>query len=117
MRFTDWYFRRLANFLMANLLVNPQIYYGCCISNIDMLPRHLSQIYQAILEGVVLFIILNYISNSKLYFRNLFLFIFDFYGFLRIFSEYFREPDVQIGYLFNLFSMGTILSIIMIFIG
>ena len=36
---------------------------------------------------------------------------------LRIISELFREPDVQIGYLFNLFSMGTILSFLMIISG
>ena len=40
-----------------------------------------------------------------------------FYGIFRIISELFREPDVQLGYFFNLFSMGTILSFIMILIG
>ena len=39
------------------------------------------------------------------------------YGFFRIIAEQFREPDVQIGYLFNLFSMGSILSFAMILIG
>ena len=37
-----------------------------------------------------------------------------FYGIFRIVSETFREPDIQIGYLFNLFSMGTVLSFFMI---
>jgi phosphatidylglycerol:prolipoprotein diacylglycerol transferase len=40
-----------------------------------------------------------------------------FYGTFRIISEIFRQPDAQIGYLFNLFSMGTVLSIFMILIG
>ena len=40
-----------------------------------------------------------------------------FYGIFRIISEFFREPDVQLGYIFNLFSMGTILSICMILSG
>ena len=40
-----------------------------------------------------------------------------FYGVFRIISELFREPDVQIGYLFNSFSMGTILSFLMIISG
>ena len=40
-----------------------------------------------------------------------------FYGIFRIFSEFFREPDIQIGYLFNLISMGTILSFFMILAG
>ena len=40
-----------------------------------------------------------------------------FYGIFRIFSEFFREPDAQIGFLFNLISMGTILSFFMILAG
>ena len=36
-----------------------------------------------------------------------------YYGIFRIVSEIFREPDAQLGYLFNLFSMGTILSFLM----
>ena len=40
-----------------------------------------------------------------------------FYGIFRIISEFFRQPDVQIGYIFNLFSMGTILSFFMILVG
>ena len=39
------------------------------------------------------------------------------YGFFRIFSELFREPDIQIGYLFDLLSMGSILSLLMILAG
>ena len=39
------------------------------------------------------------------------------YGFFRIFSEIFREPDIQLGYFLNIFSMGMILSFIMILTG
>ena len=39
------------------------------------------------------------------------------YGVFRIISEFFREPDIQLGYLLNIFSMGTILSFFMILIG
>ena len=39
------------------------------------------------------------------------------YGFLRIISEIFREPDVQIGYLFGYISTGTLLSLFMILAG
>ena len=45
-----------------------------------------------------------------------YLFLF-FYGIFRIISEFFREPDKQIGYFLNLFSMGTILSFLMILSG
>ena len=39
------------------------------------------------------------------------------YGFFRITSEFFREPDIQIGYLYGYISMGMLLSVIMILIG
>ena len=39
------------------------------------------------------------------------------YGIFRIFAEQFREPDVQIGYIFNVISMGSLLSIIMTITG
>ena len=40
-----------------------------------------------------------------------------YYGFFRIIAEFFRQPDSQIGYLFDLFSMGTLLSLLMIVAG
>ena len=40
-----------------------------------------------------------------------------FYGTFRILAEQFREPDIQIGYLFNFLTMGTLLSSFMILIG
>ena len=40
-----------------------------------------------------------------------------FYGIFRIISELFREPDLQVGYIFNVLTMGTILSIFMIIAG
>ena len=39
------------------------------------------------------------------------------YGSFRIFAEIFREPDLQVGYIFNIISMGTLLSILMVIIG
>ena len=57
------------------------------------------------------FIQKNYKTGTcSLYFSN-------FYGIFRIFSEFYREPDLQVGYLFNLISMGTMLSILMIIAG
>ena len=84
----------------------------------DKISRHPSQLYEAILEGVILFIIL----ISVIYKKNIktgvvsALFMI-FYGFFRIIAEQFREPDAQIGYLFNFFTMGSILSFSMILIG
>ena len=83
-----------------------------------MNPRHPSQLYEAVLEGIVLFLIMQSIIFKKNYKSGdcscLFLI---FYGVFRIISETFREPDLHIGYFFNYFSMGTILSFMMIFFG
>ena len=84
------------------------------------MPRHPSQLYEAILEGVVLFIIINYLALKKeLIYKTGFIsaFFLIVYSFLRIFSELFREPDIQLGLLFNNFSMGTLLSLLTIIIG
>ncbi|QJC30144.1 prolipoprotein diacylglyceryl transferase [Enterobacteriaceae endosymbiont of Plateumaris sericea] len=81
------------------------------------LPRHPSQIYEFFLEGIVLFIILNInYSKNKLLGYNTSMFLL-FYGMLRIFVEFFREPDIQLGFFYNYITMGQILSFPMVFIG
>ena len=86
--------------------------------SVDMIPRHPSQIYEALLEGLILFFIMNKLFQKKDYKTGQCSYMFLIcYGVLRIISEFFREPDVQLGYLFNLVSMGTFLSLIMILSG
>jgi phosphatidylglycerol:prolipoprotein diacylglycerol transferase len=81
------------------------------------LPRHPSQLYEAALEGLVLFAILWFFrdkfSRSGIL-SSLFLIL---YGIFRFFIEFFREPDPQIGYVLGIFTMGQILCLIMIFSG
>ena len=80
--------------------------------------RHPSQLYEAFLEGLVLFIIMNLILFRSNYKTGTCSYIFlIFYGIFRIFSEFYREPDLQVGYLFDLISMGSVLSILMILAG
>ncbi|MBZ2279709.1 prolipoprotein diacylglyceryl transferase, partial [Buchnera aphidicola] len=79
-------------------------------------PRHPSQIYEFFLEGVLLFFIVNFFSQKKLIGFTSGLFLI-FYGIFRIFSEFFREPDVQIGLFKNILTIGQILSTPMIIIG
>ena len=77
--------------------------------------RHPSQIYEAILEGLFLFILINYLAlKKKLLFKTGYIsgFFLIAYSILRIFSEIFREPDIHLGYFFNYLSMGVILSFI-----
>jgi len=113
------FFGRIANFINGELVGKTTgLPWGIIFPAIDMLPRHPSQLYEAFLEGVVLFLILNIFIFKKNYKVGTCSFLFlIFYGFFRIISELFREPDAQIGYLFNLFSMGTILSFLMILFG
>ena len=110
------FFGRIANFINGELVGKAtNVFWGVIFPSKDMLPRHPSQLYEAFLEGIVLFLILNTFIFKKSYkigiSSSLFLI---FYGLFRIISELFREPDTQVGYLFNLFSMGTVLSFLMI---
>lgn len=81
------------------------------------LPRHPSQLYEAALEGILLFLILWFLkdkfSRSGIL-SSLFLIL---YGSFRFFTEFFREPDPQIGYILGFFTMGQILCSIMVISG
>ena len=77
-----------------------------------------TQLYEATLEGLILFIILLGIIFKKTIKTGIVSALFMvLYGLFRIVSEQFREPDIQIGYLFSLFSMGSVLSFFMILTG
>lgn len=81
------------------------------------LPRHPSQLYEFLLEGVILFIILNLFIIKKRPIGSVSGLFLILYGIFRIFVENFRQPDIQIGLFQNMFSMGQILSIPMIIFG
>lgn len=110
---------RIANFINSELVGKAtNLPWSVIFPNVDMIPRHPSQLYEAFLEGLVLFIILNIIIYKKDYKVGTCSFMFlILYGLLRITSEIFREPDEQIGLIFSYFSMGTILSFFMIILG
>ena len=113
------FFGRIANFINGELIGKvTTASWGIIFPAVDMLPRHPSQLYEALLEGLVLFLILNYLVFSKKYKMGTCSYLFLIcYGIFRIISEFFREPDAHIGYIFNLFSMGTVLSFFMILAG
>lgn len=113
------FFGRIANFINGELVGKiTSVSWSVIFPSVDMNPRHPSQIYEAIFEGLILFIILNIIINKKNYLTGTCSYLFlIFYGIFRIFSELFREPDIQIGYIFNFITMGMILSLFMILSG
>jgi phosphatidylglycerol:prolipoprotein diacylglycerol transferase len=88
----------------------------------DKLPRHPSQIYQGLTEGVLLFFLLRAIENAGI--KNKWLktgamtgFYLIGYGVFRFITEFAREPDKQLGFVLGPFSMGQILCFIMILVG
>jgi len=111
---------RIANFINSELYGRPsEIIWSVQFIKVDSLSRHPSQLYEALFEGIVLFLLLNF-SFKKYYYKSaglisaLFLI---FYSFFRFIIEFTREPDVQIGFIISSFSLGQILSIILFLIG
>ena len=113
------FFGRIANFINSELYGKPtEVAWSVIFPLVDQVPRHPSQIYEAFFEGIILFIILIMLAfkkNVKIGKCSAYFMIF--YGTFRILAEQFREPDMQIGYLFNFITMGTLLSSFMILIG
>ena len=114
------FFGRLANFINSELFGTPtEVPWAVTFAQVDNLSRHPSQLYEAILEGLVLFLILlyfrkkNYLKKPGLI-SGLFLI---FYSIFRFIIEFFRVPDEQLGYLIFNLSMGQIISLIFILFG
>jgi phosphatidylglycerol---prolipoprotein diacylglyceryl transferase len=112
---------RIANFINGELFGKVStLPWSVIFPNGGNIARHPSQIYEAILEGLVLFILINFLALKKQliiktgYISSFFLIM---YSILRMFSENFREPDQHLGYFFNYFSMGTLLSVVTLISG
>jgi phosphatidylglycerol:prolipoprotein diacylglycerol transferase len=113
---------RIANFINSELWgreANPDLPWAMIFPNGGPIPRHPSQLYEATLEGVVLFTILAVmIRMGALKRRGLILGSFiAIYGIARIIGEFFREPDPQLGFLWGGLTMGMVLSVPMIIAG
>jgi phosphatidylglycerol:prolipoprotein diacylglycerol transferase len=113
------FFGRVANFINGELYGKPtNLFWGVVFPEVDKIPRHPSQLYEALLEGIILFVILMVVNFRKKIKTGICSMLFMvLYGVFRIIGEQFREPDAQVGYLFNLLSMGSILSFAMIVVG
>ena len=104
---------RIANFINSELYGTPTDKpWGIIFPEIDNLSRHPSQLYEAFLEGIVLFVLINFLFLKKNFNYGLISFLFlIFYGIFRIISEFYREPDKHIGYIFDFISLGSLLSV------
>jgi phosphatidylglycerol:prolipoprotein diacylglycerol transferase len=111
---------RLANFIKPELWGRPtNVPWAMIFPGSDGVPRHPSQLYEAGLEGVLLFVVLYVaIRLGALRQPGLTTGIFAIgYGAARIFCELFREPDPQLGFLFGGATMGMVLSVPLIVAG
>jgi phosphatidylglycerol:prolipoprotein diacylglycerol transferase len=79
--------------------------------------RHPSQLYEAALEGGLLFVVLAVISRFRTPPGTVFWSFLIGYGLCRMFVEFFREPDMHLGFVLGPFSMGQLLSFPMVLIG
>ena len=114
------FFGRLANFINSELYGRTtDLPWSVIFIKVDNLSRHPSQLYEAILEGVILFLVLMYFVNKN-YLRKpglisaLFLI---FYSLFRFIIEFFRVPDEQLGYLILNLTMGQMISLVFVTIG
>ena len=114
------FFGRISNFINSELYgIETNLPWGVKFLKIDDLYRHPSQLYEAIFEGLILFLILFYFYRKKPnkesgFISGIFLI---FYSIFRFLIEFFRVPDEQLGYLFLNLTMGQIISVIFLFIG
>ncbi len=115
---------RIANFINGELWgrpASPDLPWAMIFPNDRLgLPRHPSQIYQALMEGLLLFVVV-FVFSRFVTVRARFGFLTGVfligYGVARITGEFFREPDPFLGYLWQGATMGQILSFPMILAG
>jgi phosphatidylglycerol:prolipoprotein diacylglycerol transferase len=114
-----FFFGRLGNFINGELWGKPtDMPWGVIFPSAGDLPRHPSQLYEGMLEGIVLFIILWQFTKKPRPMLATSGVFFLCYGAFRTFIEFYRIPDKHIGYLaFDWLTMGQLLSLPMIMLG
>jgi phosphatidylglycerol:prolipoprotein diacylglycerol transferase len=111
-------FGRIGNFINAELWGRTTtISWGVIFPGAGPLPRHPSQLYEAALEGALLWLVIYLLHNRqvRLGFPSFCFLIL--YGCFRFFVEFFRQPDSHLGFLWGGATMGQLLSLPMILVG
>ena len=114
------FFGRIANFINSELYGTPtEVPWSVKFIAVDDINRHPSQLYEAFLEGIVLFFMLQFILKKNFAKKTgqiscLFLVL---YSFFRIITEFFRTPDLHIGYLFFNLTLDQLISAVFLSIG
>lgn len=105
-------FGRIGNFLNQELV--GRVTESSIGIYVDGILRHPSQLYEAFLEGIVVFVIIYMYRNYKKFHGELIAMYGFLYALARFVAEFFRQPDLQLGYvLFEWMTMGQILSVLM----
>jgi len=108
-------FGRLGNFINGELWGRvSDVPWAMIFPGGGPLPRHPSQLYELALEGIVLFCLLWFTRNRPMPEGSRIALFFIGYGIARICCEFFRQPDVQLGFLFAFVTMGMLLSSLMV---
>ena len=111
---------RIANFINSELYgTKTDFFLAVIFEKVDTVSRHPSQIYEAFFEGIILFILLNfiykkYINHKPGVLSALFLI---FYSVFRFIIEFTREPDAHLGLVFMELSQGQVMSILFFVVG
>ena len=117
------FFGRIANFINGELFGRPapeDLPWGVIFPGGGPIPRHPSQLYEAGLEGLLLLVVLHLLwRKPALRLRPGFLSgaFFAGYGIARIVSEFFRQPDAHLGFLWGGATMGQLLSLPLLMFG
>jgi phosphatidylglycerol:prolipoprotein diacylglycerol transferase len=108
-------FGRVGNFLNQELVGREtSSLFGIYV---DGVLRHPSQIYEALLEGVLLFLVIYFYRNYKKFEGELIAIYLILYSVARSTAEVFRQPDPQLGFIVSNITMGQILSSVMFLAG
>jgi phosphatidylglycerol:prolipoprotein diacylglycerol transferase len=103
---------RIANFINGELWGrHSDLPWAMIFPGAGPLPRHPSQLYEALLEGVLLFIILRLVWRMKPKVGVVSATFLIGYAIFRTMIEFVREPDVQVGFVLGPFTMGQLLSL------
>lgn len=107
---------RLGNFINGELWGRPTtVPWAMIFSQCDAQPRHPSQLYEMLGEGVLLWALLHWHRNNKAKPGMLGVWFLVHYAWIRFVVEFWREPDAEVGFVWmGMFSMGQLLSSIML---
>ncbi len=109
------FFGRIGNFINGELFGRvTSVPWAMVFPAGGPLPRHPSQIYEALGEGLVLFLILWHLRKKRFQDGMMVVWFLGLYGMIRFFLEFFREPDPQLGFVIGPFTMGQVLCTAMI---